>query len=53
MHERQGIGRHVLLFDGVDRQRLAELGELRTPGLADLFVAVVGDHAGQAQEAQR
>ena len=53
IHERQGIGRHVLLFDGVDRQRLAELGELRTPGLADLFVAVVGDHAGQAQEAHR
>jgi len=53
MHERQGIGRRVLLFDGVDRQRLAELGELRTPSLADLFVAVVGDHAGQAQEARR
>ncbi len=53
MHERQGIGRRALLFDGVDRQRLAELGELRTPSLADLFVAVVGDHAGQAQEAHR
>ena len=53
MHERQGIGRRALLFDGVDRQRLAELGELRTPGLADLFVAVVGDHASQAQEAHR
>jgi len=53
MHERQGIGRRALLFDGVDRQRLAELGELRTPGLADLFVAVVGDHVGQAQEAHR
>jgi len=53
MHERQGIGRRALLFDGVDPQRLAELGELRTPGLADLFVAVVGDHAGQAQEAHR
>ena len=53
MHERQGIGRRVLLFDGVDRQPLAELGELRTPSLADLFVAVVGDHAGQAQEAHR
>jgi ABC-2 type transport system ATP-binding protein len=53
MHERQGIGRRALLFDGVDRQRLAELGELRTPGLADLFVAVVGDHAGQAQEVHR
>jgi len=53
MHERQGIGRRALLFEGVDRQRLAELGELRTPSLADLFVAVVGDHAGQAQEAHR
>ena len=40
--ERQGLGRSVLLFDGVDRERLAALGEVRTPGLADLFVALLG-----------
>ncbi len=49
IHERQAIGRSVLLFDGVDRQQLAAVGEVRTPSIADLFVAVLGNHAGQAQ----
>ncbi len=40
--ERQGLGRSVLLFDGVGRERLAPLGEVRTAGLADLFVALMG-----------
>src|SRR5664280_440105 len=51
MHERQAIGGSVLLFDGVDRQRLAALGDVRTPSIADLFVAVMGNQAGQAQGA--
>ena len=51
IHERQGIGRSVLLFDGVDRQQLAALGEVRTPGLADLFIAVMSDPARGAQGA--
>src|SRR5579863_7169798 len=42
MHERQALGRSVFLFDSVDRQQLAGLGEVRTPSIADLFVAVVG-----------
>lgn len=42
IHERQGLGLPALLFDGVERQHLAALGEVRTPGLADLFVSVVG-----------
>jgi ABC-2 type transport system ATP-binding protein len=53
IHERQVFGRSVLLFDGVERERLAALGELRTPGIADLFVAVMGNPAGQAQGAAR
>jgi ABC-2 type transport system ATP-binding protein len=65
MHERQGIGRSILLFDlkldGVDRQQLAGLlsglGDVRTPSIADLFVAVLtnnpGNQAGQAQGAVR
>ena len=53
IHERQGIGRSVLLFDGADRQQLAALGEVRTPSLADLFVAVMGDLSLQAQGAGR
>jgi ABC-2 type transport system ATP-binding protein len=42
MRERQVLGRTILLFEGADRRRLAELGEVRTPGIADLFVALVG-----------
>lgn len=44
MNERQMFGRNILLFDGVERQQLAALGEVRTPGIADLFVAVIGSH---------
>jgi ABC-2 type transport system ATP-binding protein len=45
MHERSALGRSVLLFDHVDRKQLAALGEVRTPSIADLFVAVIGNHA--------
>jgi ABC-2 type transport system ATP-binding protein len=50
VHERQLLGRSILLFDGADRRQLGALGEVRTPAIADLFVAVVG-HAGQVQGA--
>ena len=43
MHERQVLGRSILLFDRADHQQLAALGEVRTPGIADLFVAVMGN----------
>jgi ABC-2 type transport system ATP-binding protein len=43
MHERQIFGRAILLFDRADRQQLAALGEVRTPSIADLFVAVMGN----------
>jgi ABC-2 type transport system ATP-binding protein len=51
MHERQALGRSILLFDrGVnqklERQQLATLGEVRTPSIADLFVAVLGNKLG-------
>jgi ABC-2 type transport system ATP-binding protein len=46
IHERRALGRSILLFDGVDRQLLAAFGELRTPGIADLFVALLGDKPG-------
>ncbi|HXD72907.1 MAG TPA: ABC transporter ATP-binding protein [Vicinamibacterales bacterium] len=39
--ERQGVGRSVMLFEDADRQRLAGLGEMRTPNVADLFLAVM------------
>ena len=53
MNERQGFGRSILLFDGADRQQLAGFGEVRTPSIADLFVAVMGNQTGQAQGAAR
>jgi ABC-2 type transport system ATP-binding protein len=53
MHERQLLGRSILLFDRADRQQLGTLGDLRTPGIADLFVAVIGSQAGQAAGATR
>jgi ABC-2 type transport system ATP-binding protein len=51
LHERQGLGRSILLFDGIGRDTLSALGEVRTPSIADLFVAVIGKQAGQAQGA--
>ncbi|MBZ5597426.1 MAG: ABC transporter ATP-binding protein [Acidobacteriia bacterium] len=55
IHERQGIGRSILLFDAAEGQQLAGLlsglGEVRTPSIADLFVAVVGNQSGMAQGA--
>jgi ABC-2 type transport system ATP-binding protein len=42
LHERQLFGRSIQLFDGVDREQLAAFGDVRTPSVADLFVAVMG-----------
>ena len=58
MHERQAIGRSILLFDlmtldKVDGQQpagfLSGLGDVRTPGIADLFVAVIGNQSVATQ----
>ncbi len=51
LHERQIFGRSIFLFDGADRRQLAALGDLRSPSLADLFVAVMGQGANTAQGA--
>ncbi|HEY7900599.1 MAG TPA: ABC transporter ATP-binding protein [Caulobacteraceae bacterium] len=42
LNERTVFGRSIFIFDGVDRARLADLGEVRTPNIADLFVALMG-----------
>lgn len=47
IHERPVFGRSVLLFDHVDRDQLAALGELRRPSIADLFIAVMTNNAVQ------
>jgi ABC-2 type transport system ATP-binding protein len=51
IHERQMFGRCILLYENADRHQLTELGDVRTPSIADLFVAVVGDRAGEARGA--
>jgi len=50
IHERPVFGRSVLLFDHVDRDQLAALGELRRPSIADLFVAVMSNNAREPQQ---
>src|SRR5881296_1672808 len=53
IHERQVFGRSILLFDRVDRQQLTALGDVRTPSIADLFVAVLSNQSGAAGGAAR
>jgi ABC-2 type transport system ATP-binding protein len=38
-YEREVFGRVAMFFEGRNPQDLAPLGELRTPSVADLFVA--------------
>jgi len=45
IHERVLFGRHIMLFDNADQKRLAELGEIHKPSVADLFVALMGEQA--------
>ncbi len=46
LDERTVFGKSIFLFDGIDKSRLSELGELRTPNVADLFVAtMIGTYA--------
>ena len=41
IYEREVFGKKVLMFEDVSRDRLEGMGEIRTPGVADLFVAKV------------
>jgi ABC-2 type transport system ATP-binding protein len=50
LSERQVFGRSVLLFDGADRGQLAALGDVRTPSIADLFVAVMSNNQKRETE---
>src|SRR5437016_8058396 len=49
IRERQVFGRSILLFDHVDNDQLAALGDVRRPSIADLFIAVMTNQAGVAQ----
>jgi len=41
IYERDVFGKKVFTFEGINREQLTGLGELRTPDIADLFVAKV------------
>jgi ABC-2 type transport system ATP-binding protein len=41
LHERDVFGKKIMTFEGISRDQLKSFGELRTPAIADLFVAKV------------
>jgi ABC-2 type transport system ATP-binding protein len=41
LDERQVFGKSIFLFDGMDKAKLREYGEIRQPSVADLFVATM------------
>ena len=49
IYERQVFSRTVMLFDRVARDQLRLFGEVRTPSIADLFVALIGGKTATAQ----
>jgi ABC-2 type transport system ATP-binding protein len=53
IHERQVLGRSILLFAHPDRDQLSALGDVRTPSIADVFVAVMSAKATETQGATR
>jgi ABC-2 type transport system ATP-binding protein len=53
IQERQVFGRSALLFERVDRGQLQPFGDVRTPSIADVFVAVIGNPAGASQAGGR
>ena len=49
MHHRTELGREVLLFEDTDKDKLMELGEVRPPVIADLFMAIMETTRGEGQ----
>ena len=41
MHHRTELGREVMLFEDMDKEKLMELGDVRPPVSADLFMAIM------------
>ena len=50
IHERPVFGRSVLLFENIDREQAAALGETRRPSIADVFVAVMGGQKAEVTQ---
>lgn len=49
IQERQVFNRSIMLFDRVPRDKLHPLGEVHTPSIADLFVAVIANQSIETQ----
>ncbi len=57
MNEREVFGRSILMFDlklnHANREQLLTFGDVRTPNIADVFIAVLGDDSGPVQGVSR
>ena len=49
MHHRFELGREVMLFEDMDKDKLMELGDVRPPVIADLFMAIMETTKGGGQ----
>jgi ABC-2 type transport system ATP-binding protein len=53
IHERQALGRSILLYERADRKQVAAVacnpGDVRTPSIADVFVALMENQHAQAR----
>ena len=49
MHHRTELGREVMLFEDMDKDKLKELGDVRPPVIADLFMAIMETTKGGGQ----
>jgi len=49
MHHRTELGREVMLFEDMDKDKLMELGDVRPPVIADLFMAIMDTTKGGGQ----
>ena len=49
IHHRTELGREVMLFEDMDKDKLMELGDVRPPVIADLFMAIMDTTKGGGQ----
>ena len=52
IYAQQALGRSILLFDHAERAHLEALGDVRTPTVTDLFVALMSDKTGDHLSSQ-
>jgi ABC-2 type transport system ATP-binding protein len=50
LHERPAMGRSIFLFHRAGRDQLAALGEVRSPSISDVFIALIGNDLGYARD---